>query len=91
MHPRTEEMVSLNARGYSAGSISEMLGLARCTICRNLRKAGAKVRPRGQQFMISDDYVETARKMRADGKTWEFISSKIGFSVRQLQFYVNGK
>ena len=91
MHEKTSQMIALYERGYSSISIGSMLGLASCTVSRNLKLAGVTMARKGQRHLISEEYVAMARAMKEQKIPWEHISRKIGFSVRQLQFYVNGK
>lgn len=91
MHEQINKMVDLYQKGRSSRSIAEDIGVSACTVSRNLRKAGVVVAPRGQRFMLTSEYVDLARRLRAEGLRWTEISARIGFSVRQLQLYVNGK
>lgn len=88
LNERTDEMIELYGRGWSAKNIADELKISTSTVCRNLRKAGVKMAPRGQRYLVLPEYVEMARRMRAEGVRWIDVSAHIGFSIRQLQFHL---
>lgn len=79
------EMSALHSRGYSTRAIASRLGFCQMTIRRRLKESGLDLGGPGRKLEITQEYVDIAAQMRADGMEWLAISDKIGFSVRQLQ------
>ena len=84
-------MVWLYTSGRPCSFIAEELKLSKSTIEFYLNQRGLKLRRKGVQRQITDEYVELARKLRADGHEWKIISRKVGFSIRQMQRWLYGK
>ena len=80
-----EEMAELFSRGHPTRSIGEKFGVSGETARRRLSEIGVDLGGKGRKLQISTEYVEMARKMRAEGHEWIAVSEKIGFSIRQLQ------
>ena len=85
------QMAEMYGRGYSSRQIAAKFGWSAATVRRWLAGIGIDLGGSGRKLQITDEYVDVVKKMRADGKEWEEISRKIGFSVRQLQKRLYGK
>lgn len=81
----TEQMAELFKRGYSTRDIGAKFNMSGETVRRRLSDIGVDLGGKGRKLQITTEYVEMARKMRAEGFGWIAISDKIGFSIRQLQ------
>jgi hypothetical protein len=79
------QMAELFRRGHSTRAIGKEFGVSCETVQRRLRGLGVDLGGKGRKLQITTEYVEMARKMRAEGVEWIAISEKIGFSIRQLQ------
>lgn len=85
------QMAEMFRRGYSSRQIEAKFGWSAATVRRWLKSIGVDMGGPGRKLEITQEYVDLAAMMRADGASWVDISKKLGFSVRQLQKRLYGK
>lgn len=85
MHEQIDQMIAMHARGHSTRAIGSQFGMAQSSARRHLKQSGVDLGSRRHKLEITEEYVSMTREMRNQGMTWEQISEKMGFSIRQLQ------
>ena len=78
---KPEQMAQLTAdyeSGMSVAAVAEKYGVAPETASRRLRAAGVTIRPAA--LAIPEPEVETARRLRAEGWSYERIGTRYGCS-----------
>lgn len=76
-------LADLYRAGWSTYKLSKRYGISPTTVSRRLEAMGVALRSTGNR-VVSAEVLETARRMRADGKAWRFIVKATGVRERSI-------
>lgn len=82
---------TMHAAGHPAEHIADAAGCSYPTVVRYLNQAGIVLGNKGSKRELTDDYLNMAIDLRAKGKTWAYIESRIGFCRKTFQAWIRAQ
>ncbi|SDR01700.1 helix-turn-helix domain-containing protein [Pseudomonas moorei] len=82
------QIFTMNAAGHPASSIAKAVGCSYPTVVRYLNNAGIVLGNKGRKRELTDEYLNMALDMRAQGKKWDDIEAHIGFCRQTFQTWI---
>lgn len=87
MYEPTQDHIDRWNRGWSCRRIAEIAGVSRVTICRALKRQGFDLLDRPQPIIT--EAIKKSEELRSEGLSMRKISDRVGYSVRQIQRWLN--
>lgn len=78
-----QALADLYRAGWSTYRLSKRYGISPTTVARRLEALGVELRSSGNR-VVSSHVLETAHRMRADGKAWRSIVKATGVRDRSI-------
>lgn len=78
-----QTLTDLYRAGWSTYRLSKRYGISPTTVARRLQALGVELRSSGNR-VVSSQVLETAHRMRADGKAWRSIVKVTGVRERSI-------
>lgn len=82
---------TMHAAGHQVSNIADAAGCSCSTVVRYLNQAGIVLGNKGRKRELTEDYLNMALDLRAKGKTWAYIESRIGFCRKTFQAWIRAK
>lgn len=79
---------TMNAAGHPADEIADAAGCSYSTVVRYLNQAGVVLGNKGRTRECTDEYLNMALDMRANGTKWDDIEAHIGFCRQTFQTWI---
>jgi len=87
MFQLTQEHIDMWNRGWSCRNIAQVAGVSRTTVCRAMRRMGFDLCDRPQPIIAKA--IDESLSLREEGVSMRKISEDVGYSVRQIQRWLN--
>ena len=79
---------TMHTAGHPVEHIADAAGCSYSTVVRYLNNAGIVLGNKGRKRELTDEYLNMALDMRAEGKKWGDIERHIGFCRQTFQTWI---
>jgi hypothetical protein len=79
---------TMHAAGHSVDQIMDAAGCSYASVVRYLNNAGIVLGNKGRRRECTDEYLNMALDMRAQGTKWDDIEAHIGFCRQTFQTWI---